>query len=166
MKYYDINFKFSSIIIFFIVIALFSYSSVKKKEEQKLWIGKKLNIPEISSNEKKIVVRLIGDCPSCIESIKMWKKLDKIFKEKNKNFKLIFYVEVVNEKRFQELQKQLNFADYVIFDQRMSFFNKNLLSFPYHLEYHTFLLNKENKILLFGNPVVKRDLLKKYIELL
>lgn len=165
MTYSVIPFKFYRTI--FSCLLLITFACLDKKEgEKKLWLGKKLDIPEVTSNDKKIVVRLIGDCPSCIESIKIWKALSNVFKTKNKNVKLVFYVEIINEQRFNELSDQLNFADYVIFDQKMGFFNKNLLNFPYHLEYQTFLLNEKNEVLIFGNPIVKKELIRKYLDLL
>jgi hypothetical protein len=164
MRFFIIHSKF--ILIFISVSLVITLSSCfhKKKDNKELWIGRELLLPEITSKDKKIVTRFEGDCPSCIASIIAWKKIYGTIRERKNNIKFVFYVEIIQEEAFKELQRKLDFADYVIFDQKGSFFKYNLLQFPYGLEDQTFLLDENNKIILFGNPTVKPDLLTKYIE--
>ena len=163
MKSYILHFKISKLIFLAFIIALLSCSG-KEKNARDLWIGKKIITPEVNVQGKKIVTRFIGDCPSCIESIKTWKKFHAAAKEKNINIKIIFYVEIIKEENFKQIKQKLNFADQVIFDQRGLFFNQNLLHFPFGLEDQTFLLNENNEIVLFGNPAVDRKLITEYIN--
>ena len=163
MKFFIIPFNIFRIILSILLLLIFLSSCFHKKDGKELWIGKELILPEVSSSDKKIVTRFEGDCPSCIASISVWKKIYDAAKEKNSKIKFVFYVEIIREEAFHELKQKLEFADYVIFDQRGSFFKYNLLKFPYGLEDQTFLLDEKNKILLFGNPAVKKELIKKYI---
>jgi len=163
MRYFITLFSFSHFSFLLFLVGLCSCSNFDN-EKKNQWLGKKLDVPEINYVGKKIVVRFEGDCPSCIESIKYWEAFSKLAREKDSNVKLIFYVEVVKEEKFTDLEKKLNFADDVIFDQRSSFYRNNLLKFPHGIEYQTFLLDKDNRILLIGNPIMEKKLLKKYIK--
>jgi hypothetical protein len=162
MRLSDLNCNYISILICLIILLTNCFD--KKKDEKELWIGKELILPSITSTDKKIVTRFQGDCPSCIASIDIWRKIVDAIKAKNNRIMVIFYVEIIREETFKELKQKLNFADYVILDQKNSFFKKNLLKFPYGLEDQTFLLDESNKVILFGNPAVKKDLIDIYIK--
>lgn len=164
MKFYIILYKFYRIILSVFLIVILSACFHVKKDPKELWTGKELLLPEITSKDKKIVTRFEGDCPSCVASITAWEKIHDAITEKNSNIKFIFYVEIIREETYKELKRKLNFADYVIFDQKGSFFKYNLLQFPYGLEDQTFLLDEDNKIVLFGNPAVKPELINKYLK--
>lgn len=148
-----------------IILVLGSCSNLKCEDDE--WIGKELRVPEINYEGLKIVVRFQADCPACIESIEPWDKFVRAVKAKNENVKIVFYVEVVDQLRFQEIESMLFFADKVIYDQKGQFYSKNLLKFPYpYIDYHAFLLDSQNKIIIYGNPTMKRELIRRYINLL
>ena len=151
-------------IIFLYNIIFISCSIKSDKNELHNWIGTKLYVPEIFDKFKdnKIIVRFLGDCASCLETIPKWKVINDKLRDNNDSIALIFYVEVFDNEDFKVLEERLNFADQVIFDPKGSFYSKNLLKFSGDLQYHTFLVDKENKIILFGNPSIDNKILKKY----
>lgn len=156
-------FKSSSYILFYMIIVLTSCSK-GDNDDNHFWVGKEMSIPEIISNDKKIVTRIVGDCSPCMQTIDLWKEFYSIAKEKNSKIIFMFYVEAREEDRFEEIKHKLDFADYVIFDRKATFYKENLLKFSYTIEDHTFLLNGKNEIILFGNPMLKKELIRKYIE--
>jgi len=147
-----------------VLIILFTSCSQNNQNEKVDWLGRVLVLPEVTSNQNKIVVRFEGDCPACVRSIDEWKKFVESIKIKNEELKFVFYIESVRIETFNVIKEKLYFIDYVINDYQATFFRKNLLKYPFNIEDQTFLLNEKNQILLIGNPIIKKQLTAKYLR--
>ena len=110
----------------------------------------------------KIVTYVDGQCHTCTEAFNEWEDLIKMAKN-NKELSIYFYVKTNNTKDFKEYYYSESIFDYpIIIDKNDNFIKKNgLQGFE---EPRTFLLNKENKIILVGNPIYGSKLMKLYKE--
>ncbi|MEO5979363.1 MAG: hypothetical protein ABIS36_06560 [Chryseolinea sp.] len=156
-------FLYNHLMLICILLACLSCS----KKPVHPWTGKQLLLPGVQdSKNKKIVNRFLGDCSSCIESIDTWKAIHDAAKMKSKNIQFIFFVETIKQEDFDSLKAKLQFSDNVkvVFDQQGGFFQRNLLKYPFGIEYQTFLLNDNNEIVLVGNPAFLRPMIREYIE--
>jgi len=86
-------------------------------------------------------------CTSCQLGISQWKNL--IDSTKNKNVSFIFAVHSTNYTDFNYELLLDGFNHPIIFDQHNDFYKLN--HFP-KFPYRTFLLDKDNKVILIGTP--------------
>jgi hypothetical protein len=97
-------------------------------------------------------------CTSCKLRMNIWKKLiDEI--GYNADFLFWFNPKKDNGELFTFLKIQrLKYPVYIDKDDKLNKMNK----FPKNQMFHCFLLNKDNKVLLVGNPVFNHNLWKVY----
>lgn len=132
------------------------------------WQGKEILFPEdmvftryisdtvnyqIPESDYKILVYVdsIG-CTSCKLQLHKWKELmNKIYSTVTNNISFIFVFHPKDLKEIEYLLKrdQFDIPIYMDWDDR---FNK-LNQFPSDITFQTFLLNRENKVIILGNPI-------------
>lgn len=118
--------------------------------------GKGLCDTLLSFDENRITVVSYFNsqgCTSCkLKELDMWKK-HMADSTKNLRVKYVFvFGSKLNTLSEVEIKlKQYQFEYPVIIDQNQSFEQKNKL--PKNLTYHTFLLDKNNKVILVGSPI-------------
>ena len=145
----------------------------------KEWDGKVLNFPSeyltylegnfyydsININGFKIVsyVDSIG-CTSCKLKLNMWKDLIAEFDSINAKVSFRFYIHPSNVHELKRLLKREKF-DYPVCIDEKDEFNK-LNNFPSDNNFHTFLIDKSNKILAIGNPAHNDKVKELYLKLI
>ncbi len=160
MKYYFTNYNLGRII--FLCLLGISFSCLNtKNNNQGIKLKTKFDIPEVLSSKKKVIIRFVGNCHSCIESINEIREFCENIKCINERIDIVFYVENVDEEKFRFLKQKLCFADRVIFDSKRDFYRRNLLKYPYDEDFHLFLLNEKNELLHFGNILLKNEIFEK-----
>jgi len=170
----------TSLLIFLVVI---SCNQGKKESEKKVsrFIGDTLFLPEISEvlykdslyHEKlplnkesklKITTLFWGDCSSCIADLEGWGELFQLAKSKQE-VEILFYLYTADFKFFKKsIYNDKNFHQYpLILDKELNYVDRNNLPFNDKI-YQTFLLDSNNKVILVGNPIYNKKLMKLYKE--
>jgi hypothetical protein len=110
--------------------------------------------------QMKIVSYIDGSCGSCLYSLAGWKEC--IISNEFKNVSFRLYVKTYNFNQLVLTLEEIDFPHPIIVDFKNHFFNQNNI----HNEfiYQTFLVDKDNKILLVGNPLLNREIKKLYLE--
>ncbi|WP_300761231.1 DUF1573 domain-containing protein [uncultured Parabacteroides sp.] len=132
------------------------------------WQGKEITFPKdmiftkfvtdtinykIPQSDYKVLIYVdsVG-CTSCKLQLSKWKELieytDSIT---NGSIPYLFFFQSKDDKELHYLLKQDNFDHPVCIDHTNQLDNIN--KFPKDLTFQTFLLNKENKVVVIGNPV-------------
>ncbi|MDR0423817.1 MAG: hypothetical protein LBH46_04520 [Rickettsiales bacterium] len=164
------------VFIFSIFIILLCFSSCTKngtKEHARKivveWTGKEVRFPkelsctsmgkdttciDLQNDNYKILLYVDSlGCTSCRLKLAEWKKImkeaDSVFSRKPE-FVFFFQPKKKDEKELQFIFKQNSFRHPVFIDKQNEI-NK-LNSFPSQTEYQCFLLDKDNKVLIVGNP--------------
>lgn len=119
-----------------------------------------------TKNKAKIISIIDGNCVKCI--VMQMNKIDSIFNSimHNKSQSLIFVLNVNKEDSIffmRNLQPIIDVKNTILWDNAFNFeFQNELLS--YDLNDRIFMVNKENKIILVGNPLMYPDLILEYKE--
>lgn len=119
----------------------------------------------ITSNYKILVyVDSIG-CTNCKLQLAKWKKiLSELELTTNGNVRVLFFMHPKERKEIQYLLKRDNFTHPVCIDEADSL-NK-LNHFPADERFHTFLLDKNNKVLAIGNPIHNPKIKELYMKII
>lgn len=145
--------------------------NVRVAENVRIRRGKTLFLPLNDSFKKsyssknngiKIVSFIDGNCGVCIEELYKWKQIINKYEVIDKA-ELIFFVNSMDFKSlisFIEVKEP--FPKPLINDQENLFFNQNKLS--RNKMFQTFLLDKNNKVILVGNPIFGDKVLSLYIR--
>jgi hypothetical protein len=124
--------------------------------------------PDISKQNYKILLYIdsIG-CMSCRFRLGEWKKIiagaDTLFSKKP-DFIFVFQPKHVGDKEIKQLLKQNGFIYPVFIDIDNQTFALN--NFPKEQEYQCFLLDKDNKVVMVGNPVLNPAIWKLYKQVI
>ena len=165
--------RYSFIIL---LVVVFSCNNKSKQIENDLshLIGKKVELidtlnyyslnsgmyREDSLSDLKIVSYINGSCSGCLYSLSNWDELMEAEKFRNVSFRL--YVKTTNLKQLDYILREIKFHNSIVLDFKNQFFELNKLR--EEIIYQTFLINKENKILLVGNPILSERIRKLYSE--
>lgn len=157
----------------FILICFFSCEKNKQKDDAiktvTEWTGKEVKFPEgiacTSMGKDTICIDLYSDnykivlyvdslgCTSCRLKLAEWKKImnesDSIFSRKPE-FIFFFQPKKKDEKELQFIFKQHGLHHPVFIDSKNEI--NQLNNFPSKSEHQCFLLDKDNKVLIVGNP--------------
>lgn len=150
----------------------------KLKSELLKWIGKEIQLPrdvkimanqkdtlcdEIFSKKFKVInyVDSVG-CTGCKFKLYEWGQIIKNTLAKNNNVSFLFYVQSNNYRNLNYIIKNNHFAYPIIFDYDDKLNKLNHL--PDNYQFHTFLLNENNQIILIGNPIGNSKLLDLYLQ--
>jgi len=171
--------------IIWVALVLFSSCKEGKKEQfarlVQEWQGKEIVFPQdmaftrfvtepvdyrIPDAEYKVLVYVdsVG-CTSCKLQLPKWKKLiAHIDSATNSNIPFIFVFQSKDDRELWYILKRDNFDRPVCIDRNNRFDELN--QFPQDITFQTFLLDKDNKVKVIGNPVhnlAVRDLYLKQI---
>lgn len=106
----------------------------------------------------KIVTIVNYDCGPCRESIKKWKEYFN-----GKNIPFILIVRGGDEEFYNDIRsKESSSFRYIYYDMNNMFELTNKI--PQDIRLRTFLINRENKIRIIGNPLFNKDIAKLYDE--
>lgn len=157
-------------VCYFIVI-LFSLLSCDRERREankivKEWIGKEIQLPILTANlhgkdtlcpqlfERKYKILIYVDsiqCMPCRLHFFDWKLLIDEVKRDYPNTSFLIYINSSNAKEIDVLQKENRFYYPVFYDIKNEIDKMNNL--PKKEQFQTFLLDKNNKVVLIGNPV-------------
>ena len=156
-----------------IVLSCFSFSCIYRTEKQigllvQEWQGKEIKFPDnpiftqyvkdtvdyqISVSDYKIVMYVdsIG-CVSCKLQLSRWKEfIGQVDSVCNKDIPFLFFFQPKDNQELRRILKIDNFSLPVCIDTKDRF-NK-LNHFPSDMMFQTFLLDKDNKVVVIGNPI-------------
>ena len=117
------------------------------------YMGKDTILPNMLNHEFKILhyIDTIG-CTNCHLQLFDWKLYMKELKSSSIDIALIFVVFTKNYEEFEIIQRNNHFFYPVIYDYNGLLNKKNQFpTYPYPL--HTFLLDRNNKVLAIGNQI-------------
>jgi hypothetical protein len=177
-------FSFILVIVIFNLLFFSSCVSQPNQENERLkhellnWIGKEIQLPKdvvIKVNQKdtlcdemflkkfKIItyVDSVG-CAGCKFKLYEWRQIIKNTLAKNNNVSFLFYVHSNDYRNLNYIIRNNHFAYPIIYDYDDKLNKLNHLSDKY--QFHTFLLNENNQIVLIGNPIGNSRLLNLYLQ--
>jgi hypothetical protein len=185
MNFYHTKFKFY--VSFFLILTVFSCKDKKQTEALRIvseWTGKEILIPDdvqcivrsrdTTSNvcrtlmdaEYKVLLYVdsIG-CSSCRLKLSLWQTLiseaDSLFQGK---LSFLFFFQPKSRKEFNFLFLRERFSHPVFLDMNNSI--NRLNHFPQKTEYQCFLLDKNNKVQMIGNPSLSPQIWKLYKQVI
>lgn len=170
-----------------LLLALFFLFSCKKDNTKELseqinqWMGKKIEYPDdmlfmklakdtvafpFANSDHKVLVYVDSTgCTSCKLQLRKWKdfmvQADSL---RNKTISYLFIFQTKDQKELQYLLKRDDFNYPVVIDIDNSFNKRNNL--PENSIFHTLLLDKDNKVVLIGNPIHNPSVKDLYIQVL
>lgn len=112
----------------------------------------------------KIITHIYGSCGVCINNLNKWKNVLDTLKD-FKNISLLFIVYTDNIDYFKKLfypEIKLNYP--LIIDTLNFFYKSNKLYNYENIHYQTFLVDKDNKIILVGNPAISQKVRDLYLK--
>ena len=117
----------------------------------------------VNNNKIKLVTRINGNCHICIYELDQWKQ-ELIKKFGDKNVQFIFYLYTDNYKDFRNnLYYKISGTYPLLIDTTNAFIRDNDLP-QMDKRFHTFLLNKQNEVLLVGNPLFSPKIKNLYLK--
>ena len=169
-----------------ICVAFFTFSCKEKTKEQigylvQEWQGKEIKFPDnpiftqyvkdtvdyqIPASDYKVVMYVdsIG-CVSCKLQLPRWKEfIDQVDSVCNKGVPFLFFFQPKDNQELRRILRIDNFSLPVCIDTEDRF--NRLNHFPSEMMFQTFLLDKDNKVVVIGNPIhnlAVRDLYLKEI---
>lgn len=186
LSFNNVNFK--PIIFVILIFSIVSCSSTNKKEAKELNvtiannIGKEINIPndlqmytpftnyisdsvQMFNSEFRIYSYINASCGTCVNSIKEWKQIVSEFSHRHVSVILIFKSDDNFEllKYLCEKGEVKNFPYPFFFDRHKKFPELNAFILK-HKHLQTILVDKNNKILLFGNPIRSNEIKDLYLR--
>ena len=104
-------------------------------------------------------------CTSCKLQLPRWKKLvEEVDSLTNGRVPFLFYFHPKDRKELRYLTRRDDFTYPVCFDERDEL--NRLNQFPTDMTFHTFLLDKDNKVVAMGNPVHNPKVKELYLDLI
>lgn len=100
-------------------------------------------------NKKRIICYLSNECNLCIEELIYWKSI--IEECERYHVDISFYIKIEDWDHINRLLKAWNFTHPIKIDSNGEF--EKLNSYVYDPSFNTFLIDENNKVILFGNPV-------------
>ena len=115
------------------------------------------NFFESYTNNPIIVSIISGDCHACVDKLNKWnRKIENGAFGDDVNY--IFVISLSDKNYFiRTFYKQYEFISELVIDTKDEFFIKN--RFEYEPGNNTFLLDRNLKIVMQGNPLVKIDMM-------
>lgn len=119
----------------------------------------------LHENQYKILSYIdTNGCTPCNLHLYDWKIFMKEIEIINKNIPFIFILHLDDYNEYVKLQRKNKFSYPVFYDSKGEFISKNKL--PQQLSLHTFLLNKNNKVVAIGNPIINFDIRNLYKQII
>lgn len=163
---------------------LFSCGNIEKKEIANLvkeWQGREIFFPEGSvftiqgrdtvdfnfrNADYKIVtyVDTMG-CSSCQLQLQLWKKyMERIDSVSNIRIPFVFYFTPEKPRRITDVTRGESFTYPICLDMDGEF--NRLNHFPNRIQFHTFLIDRDNHVLASGNPILSSGVSDLYIDII
>jgi len=117
--------------------------------------------PDLLDREYKIVVYVDSlNCTVCQLRLSEWRELIQETEKKKMNVSFLFYVYAKNYKELSYEMVSSNFTYPVYIDKENDLVKLNKLSTE--ILYRSLLVDKNNRVLLVGNPTVKSNIWHRY----
>ncbi|MGV8096506.1 MAG: hypothetical protein AB2L24_32010 [Mangrovibacterium sp.] len=133
----------------------FNVKNLKQDSTYSFLASKKfINYPSL-----RVVTSINGDCHACINQLKEWTSIiDEFPKEK---VKFLFFINAENYASFELMNdSEIGFIYPVIYDYNNGYILKNEI--PDDNLLNTMLIDSVGKIIIVGNPLQSKELLKLY----
>lgn len=171
--------------LLYLFLLFFCFCSCSESKEEQVyrlvneWMGKEIHFPENSvftvqgkdtvnfdylNADYKIVtyVDSLG-CISCKLQLDRWKHIIEEMKgQDNKNVSFLFFFHPKDVKELRYITRRNSFTYPVCFDEKDEL--NGLNHFPSDMAFQTFLLDRENKVLAVGNPVLNPMIKDLYLK--
>lgn len=171
------------ICLYLVVLVFVGCKSGDKQDIENLWQewkGKVVHFPQNSiftiygkdtvkfnmdgSCKILLYVDSIG-CTGCKLQLQQWKGLmEEFFRLSKKEISFVFYVSPKDKTELELLLQSEEFVYPICIDKKDEL-NK-LNCFPENEDFHTLLLDKENKVVLIGNPINNMKIKELYLKIL
>ena len=127
--------------------------------------GKDTMVFNMNGNYKILLyVNSVG-CTACKLQLQQWKGLMEEFSRlSKKEVSFVFYISPKDKTELELLLESEEFVYPVCMDEEDEF--NNLNCFPENEDFHTLLLDKENKVVLIGNPIHNMKIKELYLKIL
>lgn len=170
-------------IIIFIIILIYScdFNKIKKqrlKQEILAWNGKQICLPEnienkstlsdslfekLISTKYKVLIYIDSlGCTPCKLQLDEWNQMINETRKINESVSFLFYINV-NDYKIVEESVRMSMFDYpLIYDIDNEINHLNQLS--NNPQFHVFLLDSNNKVLLVGNPISNQGIKNLFLQ--
>lgn len=172
------------VLIIFVIEFSFCLSSCNSYQRKvrnivKEWSGKEIVFPSLDAKimGRDTIISCISDykykiltyidttgCSACRLRLFDWKILKKEIDKLPEEVPLFFVVQSKNYKEFEEIQKVNKFTYPVYYDYDGMLDKMN--HFPDDPNFQTFLLDKNNRVVVIGNPVTNDKMWQIYIDVI
>jgi len=170
------------LMMFFSLTILFSCTNSNQSAESmvKKWVGAEIHIPSnivyksiskdtvsksIFNHSYKILVYVDSTgCTGCRLGLDEWKEIIDRCQTKNYDVGFLFVVQSSDYGKFEHKLEMANFTYPIIYDITDNFNNAN--RFPSEDKFRTFLLDKDNRVVIIGSPIRDELIWKLYEEVL
>lgn len=115
------------------------------------------NLDSIYNSEFKLTINIDIDCSSCLNKIEFWEKFSILTKEK---VPILFYINAFDGNNISKRIDKLTSLEWV-YDKEQLFVAINGL---YDTRFQTVLTDKNNKVILIGDPSENKKLEQLYIN--
>lgn len=113
----------------------------------------------INDSVYRITTFIYGNCYACVEELNKWQKIVEEFSHKQVRFLFFIYAEIYPT--FEMMNEKISKLKYpIIYDPENYYIKTNKI--PDNKLLNTFLIDKEGKIILIGNPIVSDEILELY----
>ncbi len=155
--------RFNLLFLLFAMFFLCFCTNNNLSHDIKINTGKQIKFPDslvnLLGDEQNTGLRIVsyinGNCPKCLFDLKKWMEMKAKYQ-----LKLIFVINTEDKVRLDYFIKKEDLQISYFLDSTNSFILSNEL--PSNPLLQTFLLDKNDKILLMGNPLYNRDLFQLY----
>lgn len=118
-----------------------------------------------TEDKTKVISIIDGNCPKCI--INQLNNIDSIFNGILHDDDLLIFILNVSKQDsvffMRNLQPSIKATGVILWDSNYNFERQNNLFTP-NANLRTFMVNKKNRIIQYGNPVMKPDVIFEYKE--
>ena len=128
-------------------------------------MGEDTIIPNILDHKYKVLTYIdTTGCTACRLKLFDWKLFIKELNTFSEDIAFLFVIHSKNYQEFEDIQKANKFTYPVFYDYNANL--KNINNFPNDPNFQTFLLDKNNKVLIIGNPVTNNNIRQLYEDIL
>ena len=172
--------KYTYLIITIITLFSCQKNDPKAIQQVKQWQGKEIYFPdsltsrimgkdtsctELFNKDYKILVFVDStDCTECKLQLYEWSKLINNSQQYNDKLSIIFIIHTPNPKNIDIICKKNKF-NYPLFYDKKNITN-TLNHFPKEIEFQTFLLDKNNHVIIIGNPIKNTKMWNLYMKII
>lgn len=116
-------------------------------------------LKDYRSDEMAIISFIDADCHSCIEKLDKWEKVWSDFG----NAQILLFIHTHSYSTFESYAHHFNFNRPTVYDRNMTIIKDNNIA---DLNARTMLIDKNDKVLLIGNPTSSSELKDLYVSII